>query len=260
MENIALTIAKATIGYRNGKKTTTVADGIDAALHCGELVALIGKNGAGKSTLLRTLSALQKPLSGAIEFNGKDAAELSPNEVAKELALVLTSTEPAPLTVRELVSLGRTPYTDFLGRMTAEDNRIVNNAMDVMGVRGFEERMLATLSDGERQKCMIAKALAQETSLVLLDEPTAFLDFGSKVTLFRTLKKLAKEKQKAILVSTHDVELAIKFADRIWLLSGAALEEGTADELFGSGALQRVVECDGVVYDKENNRIEITEI
>ena len=256
----ALAINKASIGYRTGKKTIHVVDGIDASLHCGELVALIGKNGAGKSTLLRTLSALQEPLSGDIELNGKNITGLSPNDVAKELSLVLTSIEQASLTVRELVSLGRTPYTDFLGRMTAKDNCIVDAAMDVMGVGVFEERMLSTLSDGERQKCMIAKALAQETPLILLDEPTAFLDFGSKVTLFRTLKKLAKEKQKAILVSTHDVELAIKFADRIWLLSDGMLEEGVADELFGSGALQRVVECDGVVYDSENKRIEITQI
>ena len=256
----ALTIENASVGYKVGKKTISVVDGIDASLHSCELVALIGRNGAGKSTLLRTLSAFQKPLSGIIECRGRNIAELSPNEMAKEVAIVLTSTEAAPLTVRELVSLGRTPYTNFVGRMTVKDNGIVDEAMDIMGIRHLADRMLSTLSDGERQKCMIAKALAQETSLILLDEPSAFLDFGSKVNLFRTLKELAKEKHKAILVSTHDIEFAIKFADKIWLLSQGMLNEGNVEELSENGALQRFVECDGVVYDKENNRIEITQI
>ena len=254
----ALTISNASVGYRNGKKTVLVVDGIDASLQSCELVALIGRNGAGKSTLLRTLSAFQKPLSGTIECDGKNIVELSPNEVAKELAVVLTSTEPAPLTVKELVSLGRTPYTNFLGKLTSKDDGIVDVAMEQMGVTHFKDRALATLSDGERQKCMIAKAIAQETKLILLDEPTAFLDFGSKVALFRTLKKLAKEQKKAILVSTHDIELAIRFADKMWLLSDGLLSEGSVDALSDSGALQRFIDSDGVVYDKVNNRIEIT--
>ena len=256
----ALTISNASVGYRNGKKTVLVVDGIDASLQSCELVALIGRNGAGKSTLLRTLSAFQKPLSGTIECDGKNIVELSPNEVAKELAVVLTSTEPAPLTVKELVSLGRTPYTNFLGKLTSKDDGIVDVAMEQMGVTHFKDRALATLSDGERQKCMIAKAIAQETKLILLDEPTAFLDFGSKVALFRTLKKLAKEQKKAILVSTHDIELAIRFADKMWLLSDGLLSEGSVDALSDSGALQRFIDSDGVVYDKVNKRIEITEI
>ena len=260
MEKAALTITGASVGYINGKKRIHVVDGIEAALHCGELVALIGCNGAGKSTLLRTLSAYQRPLSGVIECNGKDITGMSPGDVAKELAVVLTSTEPAPLTVRELVSLGRTPYTNFFGRMTAEDNAVVDDAMDIMGISSFAGRKLSTLSDGERQKCMIAKALAQETSLILLDEPTAFLDFGSKINLFRTLKKLTREKHKAILVSTHDIELAIKFADRLWLLSDGVLNEGSIENLSDSGIMQRFLDCDGVVYDKEKNRIEITNI
>jgi iron complex transport system ATP-binding protein len=144
--------------------------------------------------------------------------------------------------------------------MTAEDNAVVDDAMDIMGISSFAGRKLSTLSDGERQKCMIAKALAQETSLILLDEPTAFLDFGSKINLFRTLKKLTREKQKAILVSTHDIELAIKFADRLWLLSDGVLNEGSIENLSDSGNMQRFLDCDGVVYDKAKNRIEITNI
>ena len=254
----ALTISNVTIGYRNGKRTISVVDEINASLHGCELVALIGKNGAGKSTLLRTLSAFQKPLSGTIECDGKNMTEMQVSDVAKELAVVLTANESAPLTVRELVTLGRTPYTNFLGRTTEKDDRIVEYAMDTMAVRQFENRLVTTLSDGERQKCMIAKALAQETSIILLDEPTAFLDFSSKVSLFRTLKRLAKEQQKAILVSTHDIDLAIRFADRVWLLSDGSMNEGTVDELSANGVLQSFIGSDGLVYDKENNRIEIT--
>lgn len=260
MKKVTLTINNASVGYRAGKHTVSVVDGICASLRCGELVALIGKNGAGKSTLLRTLSAFQKPLSGVIECGGDNISNLSPQDIAKRLAVVLTSTEPAPLTVRELVSLGRTPYTNFLGRMRAKDNAVVDNAMDIMGVRCFEDRKLSTLSDGERQKCMIAKALAQETSLILLDEPTAFLDFGSKVALYRTLKKLAEERGKAILVSTHDIELAINFADKIWLLSDGTLNEGGVGELYDSGVLQHFISDNGIVYDRDNNRFEITHI
>lgn len=257
MKSAALTVSNVSIGYRQGKRCVHVVDGIDASLHCGEMVMLIGRNGAGKSTLLRTLSAFQKPLSGTVAYSGRDAGELSPNDMAKEVAVVLTANNPAPLTVREVVSLGRTPYTNFMGRMTAEDERAVDNAMDMMGVRCLEHRRLATLSDGERQKCMVAKALAQETPLVLLDEPTAFLDFVSKVSLLRMLKRLAREKNKAVLVSTHDVELAVRLADRIWLLSGGTFCEGSVDELSENGALQNFI-CDaGIRYDKKTKRIEI---
>ena len=253
----ALTIINASIGYRQGKRTVHVVDGIDATLHCGELVMLIGRNGAGKSTLLHTLSAFRKPLSGTVRYSGKDVVELPQNDISKEVAVVLTDNEPAPLTVREIVSLGRTPYTNFWGRMTAGDNAVVDKAMEIMGIRELEERRVSTLSDGERQKCMVAKALAQETPLMLLDEPTAFLDFVSKVKLLRMLKQLAQERNKAILVSTHDIELAIRLADRMWLLSDGTFSEGTVDELSANGALQRFISDAGIRYNYEEKKIEI---
>lgn len=257
MKKTALTIDDATIGYRQGKKVVSVAEGINVSLHCGELVALIGRNGAGKSTLLRTLSAFQKPLLGVVCLSGKNVSDLSTRDVSKEVAVVLTATEAAPLTVRELVSLGRTPYTDFIGRMTAKDVSAVDKAINAMGIEHLADRKLATLSDGERQKCMIAKALAQETPIILLDEPTAFLDFASKVNLLRLLKQLAQEEQKAILVSTHDIELALRLADGIWLLKDGKLNAGSIDELANSGALQNFI-CDaGIRYDKTERRIEI---
>lgn len=257
MKTVALEICNASIGYRQGKRDIHVVDGIDASLHSGELVMLIGRNGAGKSTLLRTLSAFQEPLSGTVRYSGKDVRELSPNGISKEVAVVLTSNEPAPLTVREIVSLGRTPYTNFLGYMTAKDNAVVDRSMEIMGIRELEGRRAPTLSDGERQKCMVAKALAQETGIMLLDEPTAFLDFVSKVRLMRMLKRLAQEENKAILVSTHDIELAIRLADRIWLLSDGEFTEGTVDELSGNGALQRFISDAGIRYDNKEKRIEL---
>ena len=252
----ALTISNVTIGYRNGKRTISVVDEINASLHGCELVALIGKNGAGKSTLLRTLSAFQKPLSGTIECDGKNMTEMQVSDVAKELAVVLTANESAPLTVRELVTLGRTPYTNFLGRTTEKDDRIVEYAMDTMAVRQFENRLVTTLSDGERQKCMIAKALAQQTPVIMLDEPTAYLDYPSKVRLMRTLRQLAANECKGIIVSTHDVEIALRLADKIWLMDGGRLVAGTVDELSQCGALNAFIDDEGVAYDKNEKRIE----
>ena len=260
MGNIALSIGDAAIGYRNGSSVTPVVTAINATLRAGEVVALIGTNGAGKSTLLRTLSAFQPPLSGKVEFPAGDIAKLSPGELAKSVSIVLTENNFATLTVRELVSLGRTPYTNFLGHLTGEDKAIVAAAMERMGVSHFAEREVATLSDGEKQKCLIAKAIAQQTPLMLLDEPTAFLDFRSKVQLFRTLRDLCTESGKAVVVSTHDIEMALRFADKLWLVFDGRLHEGSAHELAADGLLQRFVDGDGIVYDKVNNRIEITQI
>ena len=260
MDNIALSINDATIGYRNGKSVIPVVTAINATLHTGEVVALIGLNGAGKSTLLRTLSAFQPPLSGKVEFTMGDVAALSPAELAKCVSVVLTENSFATLTVDELVALGRTPYTGFLGRLTAVDKAVVAAAMKRMGIAHLAGRVVTTLSDGERQKCLIAKAIAQQTPLMLLDEPTAFLDFRSKVQLFRTLRALATDDGKAVVVSTHDIEMALRFAHKLWLICDGTLYEGSAQELATDGLLQRFIDGDGIIYDKENNRIDITQI
>lgn len=258
MGNVALSIGDAAIGYRNGNSVTPVVTAINATLRACEVVALIGMNGAGKSTLLRTLSAFQPPLSGKLEFAKGDIAGLSPAELAKCVSVVLTENSFATLTVSELVSLGRTPYTGFLGRLTSEDKAVVAAAMERMGVAHLAGRVVTTLSDGERQKCLIAKAIAQQTPLMLLDEPTAFLDFRSKVQLFRTLRTLAADAGKAVVVSTHDIEMALRFAHKLWLICDGHLYEGSAQELAADGLLQRFIDGDGIAYDKENNRIEIT--
>ena len=232
----ALTISNVTIGYRNGKRTISVVDEINASLHGCELVALIGKNGAGKSTLLRTLSAFQKPLSGTIECDGKNMTEMQVSDVAKELAVVLTANESAPLTVRELVTLGRTPYTNFLGRTTEKDDRIVEYAMDTMAVRQFENRLVTTLSDGERQKCMIAKALAQETSIILLDEPTAFLDAENRRTVLHCLKRLCSMEAHApaVIFSTHELHEAKAVCNKVIALGADGIFRCTSDNIIAA--------------------------
>lgn len=257
MSNEALYIKELSIGYREKGRSAVIASGINVSLCKGELVALIGRNGAGKSTLMRTLSAYQKPLSGKITYDGH-SIDSSAKELARKVSVVLTTPVSADITAYDLVSLGRTPYTNFLGQMSSRDKDAVVKAMKIMGIEELAERNVTTLSDGERQKCMIAKSLAQETPVMLLDEPTSFLDFPSKVQLFVTLKELARKHSKAILVSTHDMELALRFAERIWLMHNNRLVVGTVEELSQNGSLDAFISNDDICYNIKDNRIEIT--
>lgn len=209
-----LWIESLTIGYRRGRKTTMVAEKISATLENGRLTCLLGRNGTGKSTLLRTLAGLQKPLDG----------QISP-EFHENCAIVLTEQPDLQnFTVEEVVGLGRTPHTNFWGTLREEDRAIVRHAMQQVGIAHFATADIASLSDGERQKVMIAKALAQQTEVILLDEPTAFLDFVSRREVFLLLQRLAHEQGKAILLSTHEIALADTFADTIWLLDEGQLK------------------------------------
>lgn len=257
MKERALAISNGSIGYMHKGKPVAVVSNIDVSLHKGELVSLIGRNGAGKSTLLRTIAAFQQQLKGEFTIEGRNIADYSANGMAKLVSVVLSNADIAPLTVRELVSLGRTPHVGLLGRLATKDKRVVEQAMELMGVTQFASRMITTLSDGERQKCMIAKALAQETPIILLDEPTAFLDYPSKVRLLRMLKELAQTTGKAVLVSTHDIEIAFALTDKVWLLDNGHLYEGTLEELQNNGALQRFIDCDIMRYNTTDNKIEI---
>lgn len=254
----AIEIENLAIGYGGKKAAVTVACSIDATLQRGEVVALVGRNGAGKSTLLRTLAGYQPPLSGVLRYNGTVSDDVTPASLSKLLSVVLTDTTVAlNLTVRELVSMGRTPYTNFIGHLRACDKDIVERAMAAIGVLPLAGRHLGTLSDGERQKCMIAKALAQETPIIMLDEPTAFLDFPSKVALFRLLKTLAEKMNKAVLVSSHDVELVLRLCDRLWLLNDGDFHSGSADELSRNGALQAFLDAEGMRYNPLHRSVEV---
>lgn len=224
--NPSLAFHALTTGYCHGSRQSIVGRGLEGSLPRGTLTALLGTNGAGKSTLLRTLAGLQPPLAGDIFWEGNSLASLTPEERAKRLSIVLTvRPETGNLTVREVVALGRLPHRQGLwgSRNAAADAEAVERAMRLTTTSAWSERPVSRLSDGERQRVFIAKALAQETPLILLDEPTAFLDYPSRVQFFNLLKRLTNEMGKTVLLSSHDVELAATHADRILLLSKESL-------------------------------------
>ena len=224
--NPSLAFHALTTGYCHGSRQSIVGKGLEGSLPRGTLTVLLGTNGAGKSTLLRTLAGLQPPLAGDIFWEGNSLASLTPEERAKRLSIVLTvRPETGNLTVREVVALGRLPHRQGLwgSRNAAADAEAVESAMRLTTTSAWSERPVSRLSDGERQRVFIAKALAQETPLILLDEPTAFLDYPSRVQFFNLLKRLTNEMGKTVLLSSHDVELAAAHADRILLLSKESL-------------------------------------
>ena len=237
-----------TIGYRTGRNVKVIAERLTGELTGGELTCLVGRNGTGKSTFLRTIAGLQAPLGGRVEVTpprpsqGEGGGEnsisihsLSANERAKMIGVVLTQKPDVQnMTVEEVVGLGRTPYTGFFGTLSKADRAIVAEAMEQVGIMPLAQRNIQMLSDGERQKVMIAKALAQQTPVILLDEPTAFLDYPSKVEMMQMLRQMAKEMDKTIVLSTHDIELAAKIATRFLLLSEKGLQEVQASELLTS--------------------------
>ena len=211
-----------TIGYRKGRREVVVASGLSATLERGKLTCLLGRNGTGKSTLLRTLAGLQPPLNSQLSTLN---SQLSTLNSQPSVALVLTQRpDLRNLTAEEVVGLGRTPHTNFWGTLRADDHRIVAESLHLVGIETLANRPFETLSDGEQQKVMIAKALAQQTLMIFLDEPTAFLDFVSRRELFTLLKRLAHDHGKAILLTTHDVALAEEFADTTWLLDDGKLQ------------------------------------
>lgn len=208
-----ITLEQLSVGY---KGFSPVVTGINVEIKSGELTCLIGPNGIGKSTLLKTLTGFLPKLGGRLLLDGRDIDLLSQHERAKYISIVLTyKTDVQNLSVAEMVGMGRMPYTGFWGKLNADDRDIVAEAINMVGINHLKDRMVQTLSDGERQKVMIAKALAQQTPIILLDEPTSFLDFPSKVEMLQLLHRLAKETDKVVFLSTHDLELALRIADRL---------------------------------------------
>ena len=244
----AIETRSLSIGYPvRGGARRVVHTGLDLTLPAGAVTCLLGRNGAGKSTLLKTLCGLLPPLEGEILLDGRPLRKFSPAAMSAQVGVVLTDRGfPGGITVYELVSMGRYPHTDFFGTLREADHAVVREALAMVGIAGRAERLLGELSDGERQKAYIAKALAQECPVILLDEPTAFLDVPSRVETWETLRRLAHERRKAVLLSTHDVESAVRMADRLWLLPEAspdaaanAVLSGTPVELAADGTIGR---------------------
>ncbi len=252
MTDAILTTHNLTIGYKTSRRSTrVVAADISVSLQAGELVCLLGPNGAGKSTLLRTLAGMQPPINGQVLLLGDNVYKLAPQELAKRLSVVLTErVDVGMLSAYTLVTLGRYPYTNWWGQLTPQDQEIATWAIQAVGAAHYSERTVSELSDGERQKVMIARALAQSPVLMLLDEPTAFLDLPRRVEIMRLLRQLARETKQAILLSTHDLDLALRIADRVWLLPlNAPLHIGAPEDLVLSGAFADTFQSEGVEFD-----------
>jgi iron complex transport system ATP-binding protein len=252
-------IKNLSIGYRTKNRVRLVAENLRSTIQSGELTCLLGANGVGKSTLLRTLSGFQPPLSGEIFIARKEIRAYSKKELARIIGVVLTEkVDVRDMSVTELIALGRSPYTGFWGKLNQDDETVVKNAVSLIKIEELAHRPLQTLSDGERQKVMIAKALAQETPVICLDEPTAFLDFPSKVEIMRLLHRLTRQAGKTVFLSTHDLELALQMADRLWLMDKAkGITIGTPRELTLNGSLENFVQCEGVVFDRQTGLFRI---
>lgn len=229
---MVISLSQLSVGY---SLSHPVISDINLELRSGQLACLIGENGIGKSTLLKTLTGFLPKLKGSLLLGNRDIESFSQRELARQVSIVLTQKPDVQnLTIEEIIGLGRSPYTGFFGRLRAEDRKVVDDAIATMGIEKLRGRMIQTLSDGERQKVMIAKALAQETSIILLDEPTAFLDFPSKAETFQSLQRMAHERDKLILLSTHDLELAVRFADSLLEVKKGTLQAVSATEVKAS--------------------------
>lgn len=250
----SITLHDIALGYPG----RVLYEGIDVSFRRGELTALVGRNGTGKSTLLRTLSGLLRPLKGNITIEGRPLDKLSAQELAARVSFVSTDeVRVGNLRVYDVVGLGRAPYTNWIGRLTADDRRRVCEALALVGMTAFAEKSIDSLSDGERQRVMIARALAQDTPVILLDEPTAFLDLPNKYEITLLLRQLAHEHGKTIVVSTHDLNIALEYCDRIVMIDNRRFLQGEPQAMIGSGEIQLLFTGTILCYDTEKKTIRI---
>ncbi|WP_426092634.1 ABC transporter ATP-binding protein [Flavobacterium sp. DSR3-2] len=251
MENkIILQASQISIGYSHKKENTIVASNINLCLEKGKLIALIGANGIGKSTLLRTITGIQKTISGTVMFNGTNIYEIDALTLAQNLSVVLTEKlPPSNLTVFELIALGRQPYTNWIGKLTAEDIVKVNEAMELTQISHLAAKRHYEISDGQLQIVLIARALAQDTPLIILDEPTTHLDLLHKVVLFKLLKKLTQETQKCILFSTHDIDMAIQLSDEMIIMTPGNMVQDQPCNLILKGTFNTLFKDEHIVFD-----------
>lgn len=262
MEQPLLTTHNLSIGYKDKNNRTLISQKINLSLQQGELVCLVGPNGAGKSTLLRTLAGIQPKLSGEINYRNTPLTSYSAQQLAKEISVVLTDRNfTGTLSVYDLVSLGRHPYTNWSGKLTDIDHQIILNALAMTDSASLSTRSINELSDGELQKVMIARALAQEPTLMLLDEPTAFLDFPHRIDIMRTLRNLSRQNQYSILLSTHDLELALRNSDKLLIMDEAGLlHAGAPEDLILNGSFLQTFNPDSKLeFDHDNGSFHFDE-
>ncbi len=248
-----ITLKELSIGYRHGRHSLhEIARNIDVSLHAGELVCLLGPNGAGKSTLIHTICGLQSPLVGSVLLDGKNLSVYSAQELAQRISMVLTQrVDVGMMPVVTLVAMGRYPFTDWAGKLAVRDRQAIHQAMEAVGILSLALRPFCELSDGERQKVMIARALAQEPQVMILDEATAFLDLPHRVELMHLLRTLAHRDGRAILLSTHDLDLALRCADRVWLLPRrGGFRQGVPEDLVLTDSFSEAFADSDVHFDK----------
>lgn len=256
MENkIILKASDISIGYSNKKGNTLISENINLTLEKGKLISLIGANGIGKSTLLRTITGIQKTLSGMVLLNGQNIHKLDSLTLAQNLSVVLTEKlPPSNLTVFELIALGRQPYTNWIGKLTKSDIAKVNEAMELTKISHLAAKKHYEISDGQLQKVLIARALAQDTPLIILDEPTTHLDLLHKVALFKLLKKLTQETQKCILFSTHDIDMAIQLSDEMIIMTPETVVQDEPCNFISKGSFNTLFKDEHIVFDSQKGK------
>jgi len=256
--NILIT-QNLSIGYSTKKGTTIIAENLNLNLQAGKLIALIGANGIGKSTLLRTIIGIQNPLQGAVFLNDKKITSYEPLALAQNLSMVLTEKlPPSNLTVFELVALGRQPYTNWIGTLSDADIKIIQEAIELTQIGHLSQKKHYEISDGQLQKVLIARALAQDTPLIILDEPTTHLDLLHKVSLLKLLKKLTHDTGKCILFSTHDIDLAIQLSDEMILMTPETVVQDEPCNLISKGCFTTLFKDEHIIFDNEKGKFVIT--
>lgn len=247
------------IGYHSKREHHVIAENLNLNLTTGQLIALVGANGIGKSTLLRTITGIQKPLKGAVFLNEKNIHDFNSLELAQNLSLVLTEKlPPSNLTVFELIALGRQPYTNWLGNLSGEDHEKINQAIALTHIEHLVTKKHHEISDGQLQIVLIARALAQDTPLIILDEPTTHLDLLHKVSIFKLLKKLSQETNKCILFSTHDIDLAIQLSDEMIVMTEENVVQDQPCNLITQGVFNSLFKDDSITFDGEKGKFVIS--
>jgi iron complex transport system ATP-binding protein len=239
--DIILNIRSLKIGYSSGSRENIIMENISASARRGEIISVIGRNGVGKSTLLRTLAGLQSSLDGYVSYKTRSLSEYSRKEFAQVAGYISTEiVRVANMRVYDLVSLGRYPHTNWMGKINREDHKIIMNSIEMTSMLHCWDKYLSELSDGERQKAMISRMLAQDADIMIMDEPTAFLDVGSRYEIFNIMHRLSNLNGKTILFSTHDLQMATSQSDKIWLLLDDSLVEGAPEDLMMNGAFEKL--------------------
>ena len=257
-ENTVLKVENLSIGYKDKKSVKLIAKDMSFSMAKGELVALVGANGIGKSTLLRSLTGMQKPLKGSVFINGNNIKTYSSFQLATQLSLVLTEAPVSKnLSVMELISLGRQPYTNWIGSLSETDLKAVDAAMLATETKTLANQKCFELSDGQLQRVAIARALAQDTPVIILDEPTTHLDLYHRAYILKLLKTLAKESGKSILFSTHEIDLAIQLADKILIMTKEKSYYDAPCNLIEAGRFDSLFPKETIDFDKATGRFRI---